>query len=72
MAARKRSHWSLHAKRFMDLAIAIPLVVLLLPVMVGIAIAILITMGRPVIFKQVRPGLSSVRYDGVNSRIRMA
>src|SRR5690606_38784418 len=41
----------------MDLAIAIPLVVLLLPVMVGIAIAILITMGRPVIFKQVRPGL---------------
>jgi len=57
MAARKRSHWSLHAKRFMDLAIAIPLVVLLLPVMVGIAIAILITMGRPVIFKQVRPGL---------------
>ncbi len=41
-------------KRFFDLIISIPLFVLLLPLLIVIALALVITEGRPVIFKQER------------------
>lgn len=44
-------------KRAMDLALAGPALLVSLPVQAGIAIAISRNMGRPVIFKQQRPGL---------------
>ncbi len=43
--------------RVVDLAVAIPLVVLALPVMAIIALAILIDDGRPVLYRQTRVGL---------------
>ena len=45
------------AKRAMDLAVAVPLMVLTAPVQAVAALAILVTMGRPVLFAQTRPGL---------------
>ena len=44
-------------KRFMDLLVALPAVVLLAPLMVqAIAAAIRLQLGKPVMFRQLRPG----------------
>lgn len=43
-------------KRWMDLALAVPLCLALLPVMFAIAALVRINLGRPVLFRQVRPG----------------
>jgi len=44
-------------RRAFDLAVSLLLVVLLAPLFATIAIAILLTMGSPVLFRQERPGL---------------
>lgn len=44
------------AKRTLDLVVAIPSFILLIPVMIVLAVVIAIHLGRPVIFAQVRPG----------------
>ena len=46
-------------KRALDLALALPAVLLLLPVMAAIALAVRLAMGRPVLFAQERPGRSA-------------
>lgn len=48
---------TLHMKRGMDIVGASVALILLSPVLAWIAIAILITMGRPIFFRQERPGL---------------
>ncbi|MCI4065259.1 sugar transferase [Micromonospora sp. R77] len=47
---------ALQVKRIMDVLIASLLLVVLSPVMAVIALAILATAGRPILFRQVRPG----------------
>jgi sugar transferase EpsL len=44
------------SKRLLDLALAIPLLVLISPLMLVIALLVLVIHGRPVIFRQLRPG----------------
>lgn len=44
-------------KRPFDLALAGPAVVVLSPVMLGVAAAVRLSMGSPVLFEQVRPGM---------------
>jgi sugar transferase EpsL len=44
------------SKRIFDLALTIPGLILISPVLVVVALLVLIFHGRPVIFKQVRPG----------------
>lgn len=51
-------------KRFLDLCLALLVVALLSPLLAVVALAIRVTMGRPVLFRQMRPGL-----DGVPFRI---
>lgn len=46
-----------HTKRVFDLALAVPALVVLAPVMAVIAVLIRVRMGRPVLFRQRRPGL---------------
>lgn len=53
----KRQYWRDVSKRLFDLLIAIPLFIILLPVMLVIAMAVRFTLGSPVLFMQVRPGL---------------
>lgn len=45
-------------KRMFDLALTIPGLLLLSPVMLGVALIVLLDLGRPVLFVQVRPGLN--------------
>jgi lipopolysaccharide/colanic/teichoic acid biosynthesis glycosyltransferase len=45
------------AKRLVDLAIAVPAIVLLTPTLVILALAVAALLGRPVLFRQKRPGL---------------
>lgn len=44
-------------KRSIDLLISLPLFVLLLPLQVALAVLVRITMGKPALFRQERPGL---------------
>lgn len=45
------------AKRALDLALAIPVFVLTMPLQAVVAVLVAARLGRPVIFRQVRPGL---------------
>lgn len=45
-------------KRYFDFIISLVLVTLLLPIIFAICILIFVTMGRPIIFAQLRPGLN--------------
>lgn len=49
-------------KRLMDLLIAGPALVLLTPLMLLVALAVRLGMGRPVLFRQVRPGRGAVPF----------
>lgn len=45
------------AKRALDLAVAVPALVIAAPVMAGVALAVRLLLGGPVLFRQIRPGL---------------
>jgi lipopolysaccharide/colanic/teichoic acid biosynthesis glycosyltransferase len=55
-------------KRFMDLIIAVPLALLLAPLMAATAIAVWLDVGSPVLFRQVRPGLHGTPFVLVKFR----
>lgn len=57
-----------YGKRWLDLSIAIPLVLLLIPVMGFLAILIRWKLGRPVLFSQERPGLAGRPFRMVKFR----
>jgi sugar transferase EpsL len=57
------SDYSVAGKRLFDLVIAIPLVFLLSPVMLLVAILVLLRLGRPVLFRQARPGLAGKSFE---------
>lgn len=50
------SYRSLRLKRLLDLSLAIPALVLSLPIQAAVAAAVALRLGRPVIFRQTRPG----------------
>lgn len=50
-------------KRFFDLTLAVPVLVFSLPLQAGIAILIARTLGRPVLFRQLRPGLHGEAFE---------
>lgn len=51
------SFYRQHGKRWLDLCVAWPLLVLLSPVLLGIALVVRAKLGAPVLFTQKRPGL---------------
>lgn len=55
-------------KRALDLAVTVPAAVLSLPVQALIAVAVRRTMGRPVLFRQERPGLHGQPFTMVKFR----
>jgi lipopolysaccharide/colanic/teichoic acid biosynthesis glycosyltransferase len=50
-------------KRALDLALVLPVLVVSLPVQAVVAIAVRRSLGSPVIFRQVRPGLNSAPFE---------
>lgn len=56
------------AKRALDLAVAGPAALLSLPVQAAVAVAIRCTMGRPVLFRQERPGLHGAPFTMLKFR----
>ncbi|XKH04888.1 sugar transferase [Kytococcus sedentarius] len=52
----------------MDLALTVPAFVVSLPVQVAAAVAIRVTMGSPVFFRQTRPGLHGAPFEMVKFR----
>lgn len=54
---------SLRAKRMMDLVIAVPAFVASLPLQAALALAVSWRLGRPVLFRQVRPGWHSQPFE---------
>ena len=57
-----------HAKRLLDLVVAVVALVLSLPVQAVTAAAVAARLGRPVLFRQVRPGLHGAPFVLVNFR----
>ena len=57
MTFRRRT--ALRLKRLLDVVGALTALILLSPVLAWIAIAILVTQGRPILFRQERPGLDA-------------
>ncbi|OLT28577.1 hypothetical protein BJF82_03305 [Kytococcus sp. CUA-901] len=55
-------------KRGLDLALALPALVLSLPIQAAAAVAIRATMGSPVFFRQTRPGLHGEPFEMVKFR----
>lgn len=58
-------------KRLFDLAISAPALILSLPVQAAIAVAVAVKLGRPVLFRQVRPGLHGEPFELVKFRTMM-
>lgn len=54
----KRTFYDKYIKRLIDFILSLTAIVVLSPVLVGIAILVRIKLGSPVIFKQKRPGLN--------------
>jgi len=55
-------------KRLFDLAVAIPAVVLTLPVQAVVAVLVARKLGRPVLFRQIRPGLDGEPFELIKFR----
>ena len=55
-------------KRAFDIVVSVVALIFLLPLMLAIAIAILLTMGRPVLFRQIRPGLNARAFQMLKFR----
>ena len=66
--AKRHSRWSFAAKRAMDVAVAVVGLVLLAPVIGVIAVAVRVTMGSPVLFRQVRPGYLARPFEIIKFR----
>ena len=56
--SRGKSRSSLGMKRSLDLAVSVPVFLASLPIQAAAAVAIRVTMGKPVLFEQRRPGLN--------------
>jgi lipopolysaccharide/colanic/teichoic acid biosynthesis glycosyltransferase len=56
------------AKRAFDVAIAVPLFVLTLPIQAATALAVRIRLGSPMLFRQTRPGLHAKSFEIVKFR----
>ncbi len=52
--------WPRLVKRLVDIVVGTALLVALSPVIVVVAVAVLVSSGRPVLFRQLRPGLNEV------------
>lgn len=59
---------SYRAKRAFDIAVAIPALVASLPIQMWVGVAIALKLGRPVLFRQVRPGLHGEPFELIKFR----
>jgi lipopolysaccharide/colanic/teichoic acid biosynthesis glycosyltransferase len=59
-------------KRAMDVVVAAAALVVLAPVLAAVALLVVLTMGRPVLFRQVRPGRHGQRFELVKFRTMRA
>lgn len=55
-------------KRLLDISVSLVALVLLAPILMIVALAILLTMGRPILFRQRRPGLHGKPFEMVKFR----
>lgn len=56
------------SKRLFDLTIALAALVLLTPLLLGVALLVRVKLGSPVLFRQRRPGLDGVAFDIIKFR----
>ena len=55
-------------KKVFDLFVSTILIIILLPVIIVLALIIRIKLGKPILFKQLRPGLSGVSFEMIKFR----
>lgn len=62
-AGARRRRGNRFDKRLFDLAVGIPALIVSLPIQALVAVAVAVKLGRPVLFKQVRPGLGGEPFE---------
>jgi len=62
-AERRRSPYFRYGKRLLDLALTLPVMVLLSPALALIALLVRLNLGSPVLFRQLRPGLNGKSFS---------
>lgn len=55
-------------KRVMDIVVALCALILLLPAVTGVALVVLVKLGGPVLFRQVRPGMDGTPFQLIKFR----
>jgi lipopolysaccharide/colanic/teichoic acid biosynthesis glycosyltransferase len=68
VSARSRSRWYSPGKRALDVVVSVVVLLVAAPVMLVIAAAVALTMGRPVLFRQIRPGQGAELFELVKFR----
>src|SRR5437667_10999015 len=67
-AERRRSPYFRYGKRLLDLALTLPVMVLLSPALALIALLVRLNLGSPVLFRQLRTGLNGESFSLYNFR----
>lgn len=62
------SFYQRHGKRLLDLALGVPALLLTTPILTAAGLAVRATMGKPVLFRQRRPGLHGQPFEFVKLR----
>jgi exopolysaccharide biosynthesis polyprenyl glycosylphosphotransferase len=60
--------WQFAIKYMLDRIVSLVIVVLMLPVLIGCALGVMLTMGRPILFRQRRVGLDGREFDMLKFR----
>lgn len=68
MSQRQNTFYRRFGKRIVDLGLAIPALIVVAPVMAVVAIVIRSSLGKPVLFRQVRPGLNAQPFQVLKFR----
>lgn len=64
----KSTFYSNYGKRFLDICISLPVVIILIPVYLFLALCVFINLGSPVIYKQTRIGKDGKKFDMMKFR----
>ena len=66
--SRHASFYARRTKRALDVVVALGALVVVLPLMAVVSVVVLLTMGRPVLFRQVRVGLDGQEFEVLKFR----
>lgn len=59
----RNTFYTRYGKRIIDLAISVPIVIILIPVYIFVSLGVFLDVGRPILYKQTRVGRNGEKFD---------